>query len=195
MAKPALRELALTLALQMLQEGTLSIDSTGAIWRHRERTRYGSRKIISRRAESPSGRGYLRVVLGVPKTRRTCSIQAHRLVWIWHKGHIPDQMQINHRDVNKKNNALSNLELVTGPQNIQHSYAHGRTRPWTHAEQWRGKPRITDERKQEVVRLRQAATSYKEIRAATGISDTQIGRICEQAGLARRRVQKGGRFA
>ena len=45
-------------------------------------------------------------------------------------GAIPDGLQINHRDLNKQNNRPITSEVVTGSENIAHSYAHGRTEPW-----------------------------------------------------------------
>lgn len=42
----------------------------------------------------------------------------HRLVWMAFNGKIPEGMQINHKDENRTNNKLSNLELVTCKENI-----------------------------------------------------------------------------
>lgn len=41
----------------------------------------------------------------------------HRLVWLAFKGSIPKNLQINHKDENKGNNDLSNLELLTSKEN------------------------------------------------------------------------------
>jgi hypothetical protein len=49
----------------------------------------------------------------------------HRLVaeaWI---GPIPDGFEVNHRDGDKSNNKVSNLEIVTARQNIHHAIALG----------------------------------------------------------------------
>ncbi len=45
---------------------------------------------------------------------------AHRLVWILHKGDIPDGLQIDHRNRVKHDNRIGNLRLGTGSQN-QHN--------------------------------------------------------------------------
>lgn len=40
-------------------------------------------------------------------------MRVHRLVYMAHKGAIPEGMQINHKDENKANNCIDNLELMT----------------------------------------------------------------------------------
>ncbi len=44
----------------------------------------------------------------------------HRMVVEAFTGHIPDGMQINHKDGNKQNNHLDNLEICTSSQNQLH---------------------------------------------------------------------------
>lgn len=46
----------------------------------------------------------------------------HRLVYETFVGDIPQGMEINHKDGNKLNNALYNIELSTHQDNIKHSY-------------------------------------------------------------------------
>ena len=41
----------------------------------------------------------------------------HRVIWYYFNGEIPENMQVNHIDENKLNNAISNLNLLTPPQN------------------------------------------------------------------------------
>jgi hypothetical protein len=45
----------------------------------------------------------------------------HRMVWEAFNGPIEGRMEINHKDLNRSNNSLSNLELVTHQQNLQHA--------------------------------------------------------------------------
>src|SRR5262245_26270880 len=49
----------------------------------------------------------------------------HRLVALCWIGEIPPEMQVNHKDGNKSNNAVSNLEIVTGAQNRWHALVTG----------------------------------------------------------------------
>lgn len=50
---------------------------------------------------------------------------AHRLLWEAANGPIPKGMQINHKNGVKTDNRLSNMELVTPSQNIQHAHDTG----------------------------------------------------------------------
>jgi hypothetical protein len=45
----------------------------------------------------------------------------HRIVWEAFNNVIPEGMEINHKDLNRSNNKLENLEIVTHQQNIQHA--------------------------------------------------------------------------
>lgn len=56
------------------------------------------------------------------------SVKAHRFVWWYLCGSIPKGMHVNHKDFNKRNNNLSNLEIVTPLGNSQHAKAGGRTK-------------------------------------------------------------------
>lgn len=53
---------------------------------------------------------------------KTRSIYKQRLIWLSFRGPIPKGMQVNHKDGNKSNNRLSNFELSTNQQNVEHSY-------------------------------------------------------------------------
>lgn len=88
-----------------------------------------------------SDRGNVRRTNGVPKkpsrsstgymifgcyqhTRRT-NILVHRAVAECFIGPCPNGFQVNHIDGNKTNNALENLEYVTGSDNAKHALAMG----------------------------------------------------------------------
>lgn len=109
--------------IQRVHDGILSIDAEGRIWRHFvfHGKRPGVRiPIPERRAEVPAGKGYLRVKF--PFEGRKISIFAHRLVWQFFNGDIPDELEINHRDGIKSHNHPLNLELITSSGNTTHAY-------------------------------------------------------------------------
>jgi len=61
-------------------------------------------------------------------------VYMHRFVWFLHYGKIPEGKQINHKDGNKANNKIENLELATPSENMKHSYDHNlRGKNWEHA--------------------------------------------------------------
>ena len=47
---------------------------------------------------------------------------AHRVGWLCANGPIPPGLVINHRDGNRRNNRLDNLEAVTHQQNMAHAH-------------------------------------------------------------------------
>ncbi len=69
--------------------------------------------------------GYVRIEKSENLKRYVISV--HRLVWLIFKGDIPEDLVINHIDGNKKNNKLTNLELVTNEENYRHGIRTGLT--------------------------------------------------------------------
>lgn len=51
--------------------------------------------------------------------------RVHRFVWVFFNGDIPQDKCINHKDGDKTNNSLDNLECVTYKENTQHAYKAG----------------------------------------------------------------------
>lgn len=48
----------------------------------------------------------------------------HRVIWCWCNGVIPRGMVINHKDYNRANNAIDNLEVLTQKDNTEYSRCH-----------------------------------------------------------------------
>jgi Fic family protein len=67
-----------------------------------------------------NGKGYLSVQLG-----RNSRKYVHRLVGAAFLGMSPGQ-EINHKDLNKSNNCVENLEIVSRQQNQQHMILNGK---------------------------------------------------------------------
>jgi hypothetical protein len=67
--------------------------------------------------------GYQRVTLRNNNKSREFSV--HRLVTIAFITEVKDKPFVNHKDGNKKNNCISNLEWVTRQENVNHSVKNG----------------------------------------------------------------------
>ena len=74
---------------------------------------------------SKNGSGYYTVLLYLNNVAKNLSI--HRLVWSAFNGPIPEGLEINHKDEDKANNALLNLELVTRKENMNYGTAIARS--------------------------------------------------------------------
>ena len=53
-------------------------------------------------------------------------MKVHRLVYMAHVGVIPNGMQVNHKDENKTNNYIDNLELMTNKENCSYGTRNAR---------------------------------------------------------------------
>lgn len=49
--------------------------------------------------------------------------RVHRLVWEAFKGPIPDRLEVNHKNLDRSDNRLENLELLTHRENVNHAHA------------------------------------------------------------------------
>ena len=67
--------------------------------------------------------GYQEVILSDGKRRR--SVRVHILVAEEFIGERPEGLVINHKNSNKLDNRLQNLEYVTNGENIRHSFREG----------------------------------------------------------------------
>lgn len=68
-------------------------------------------------------RGYNKVVLSKNGITKDCSV--HRLVAIAFIPNPNKYEQVNHKDSNRKNNIVSNLEWCNASYNIKHGWEHG----------------------------------------------------------------------
>jgi hypothetical protein len=108
----------------------LQIDGVGQVWRIKE-PRYDKHSMCLwyvpivpwRRAEQKVKNGYLRVSLRI--NHKSYQVLAHRLVWQYFYGDIPEELEINHLNGVKDDNRLDNLEIVTTSENNKHGYRIG----------------------------------------------------------------------
>ena len=69
--------------------------------------------------------GYYRVILSDNGNKQY--IKIHQIIANQFLGGCPDDMVINHKDGNKHNNNVNNLEIITNKENIQHAWENGLT--------------------------------------------------------------------
>jgi hypothetical protein len=72
-------------------------------------------------AQAPQNKGYMQVSLFVDRKHKRCTV--HRLVAAAFLG--PDPRFVNHKDLNRANPRLGNLEYLTRRENIEHAQANG----------------------------------------------------------------------
>lgn len=69
------------------------------------------------------GTGYKQIMLSNKGTKSSPAV--HRLVISAFVGPLPDGCQVNHKDGNKSNNRVENLEYVTARENMMHAKMTG----------------------------------------------------------------------
>lgn len=80
--------------------------------------------ILPRKARN----GYLLVTLYSPKTG-SITESLHRIVWYFFNGKIKNGLQVNHKNFEKLDCRLSNLEILSSRQNIDHALNGKRHKP------------------------------------------------------------------
>jgi hypothetical protein len=173
---------ALWWAIKSVLLGVLKVDQDGLVWRCKFKTHGVWKDCTPRRAENIGGKGYFRLTLTSPSGRQVMTM-AHKLVWAWFNGPIPKE-QINHDNLNKADNHPDNLIPATPEENIQHSYANGRVRPWSFATEWRpGIPRTSKEKILLIQQQYKAGMSLNALSALHSLSVNRIRRYARQGGV------------
>jgi NTP pyrophosphatase (non-canonical NTP hydrolase) len=104
----------------------------------------------------------------------------HRVVWVWHNGAIPKGLVINHKDYNKANNAIENLEVLTQQENTEYSRCHFKPA--------RGEKSVRADL------TNKQADAIKTLAITCGWSTEQIERITGVKTYNIRRIVKGTRY-
>jgi hypothetical protein len=108
-------------------EGVYSVSSLGRV--RRDVGGRGTRSGIVRKPYPNPDTGYLVIVLGWLGVKRTFAV--HQLVAEAFIGPCPERMLVHHKDGNRANPELSNIEYVTAAENIWASIrASGGTSPY-----------------------------------------------------------------
>lgn len=127
-------------------------------------------------SQHPGSWGYLHV--GVWKNNKGFSRAVHRAVTEAFLGPKPKGLQVNHRDGNKPNNSLENLEYVTPKENVHHAWRTGLCVPFY------GENHPAAKLKQlevDEIRVRLAAgETYRSIAARFSVTRPLIGMIARR---------------
>lgn len=102
------------------------ISPDGTIYSTKYSKRYnheGKLRLLKPRTH-PSGYLYAGLFKGVGSSKQRLWRRVHRLVVESFIGPIADGLEVNHKDLNKHNNNVDNLEIVTRRQNIIHFHAN-----------------------------------------------------------------------
>ena len=72
-------------------------------------------------------KGYKRVAIMI--NGKLSTLKVHRLVAMAFIENVNNKPQVNHKDGNKLNNAINNLEWVNNSENVKHAYENGLSKP------------------------------------------------------------------
>lgn len=100
-------------------EGKYQVSNDGQV----RSLNYHREKIIKIMTPKKTPTGYLTIGLLKNKVKKFFGI--HRLVALCFLEQIPGADQVNHKDANKQNNNVENLEWVTAKENTLHAIKHG----------------------------------------------------------------------
>lgn len=100
-------------------EGKYEVSSSGQV----RSMRYNNTSKIKILSQKTNRGGYQQVTLCSNGKTRTFSV--HRLVAQAFLPNYSDDTQVNHIDCDKKNNAVSNLEMCTQQENMNHARRNG----------------------------------------------------------------------
>lgn len=119
--------------------------------------------------------GYSVVNLQRPGKRKVTKV--HSLVMRAFVSQRPRKQEVNHKDGNKSNNHLANLEYVTRSQNQKHAFENGLNKPnRIHGEE-HGRAKVSSQVVKEIRRLAAQKLSQYEIARRVGIKQPQVSRI------------------
>lgn len=98
-------------------EGIYDIDENGNVYSHR------TNRVLKNVFRPPYG--YMTVSLYDSVNKKTCSTYVHRLVAETFLPKPSGRKEVNHKDGDKSNNILSNLEWCSSSENIRHAFKNG----------------------------------------------------------------------
>lgn len=116
--------------------------------------------------------GYAKTVLTDKNGEFNATI--HQIIWVSANGSYDSSTEINHKDGNKLNNLLENLELVSKSENIKHAFVsglreHGGTTWWI--------SKLTKENLRDIYRLRKLGWKQEKIAKKFNVNQGSISNV------------------
>ena len=153
---------AIDVIREQVEQGVIYVEKNGEFWKIANKTNdpFKIIPIKPKRMEVRLKSGYLGIV--VWKDGKQYLMLAHRAMWELFVDKIPDKMDINHKNGNKQDNRLKNLEIVTRSQNLRHAINTGLKIYSNYPKQYSEKAK----------QLRNTEMSFSKIGETLGISQT-----------------------
>lgn len=161
---------------KLIENGFLSVDKFGRIWRHRKWINYHAGYVALARKERAELWSNNYLTLHIKEKGKEYRAKAHRIVWMFFNGDAPKDTVTNHKNGVGIDNRPDNLEMVTTDENVRHAYAtglaHGRKGTAHH------NAKLTEDQVRELRQL-YATGNYSHSQLATRfkINNTQSQRI------------------
>ncbi len=110
--------------LSLVEQGVFKLYKNGNIYRCKRKIRFkdGYKDCKLQLMETMS-RGYIQIEFRY--NDKIMNIRTHRAIWLYFKGEIFKGLEPNHKNAIKDDNRLSNLELLTHKENLQHAHKNG----------------------------------------------------------------------
>jgi AraC-like DNA-binding protein len=127
--------------------------------------------------------GYLKTML----LNDNGKYESHRVHWfvtLTFKGKRPNELEVNHKDGNKENNAINNLEYTTHSKNCQHSFDIGLQKP--KRGELNGMSKLTQSKVNELRELKKNNGRFwgrNKIASELGISSKHLQKIVNKTNL------------
>ncbi len=160
-------------------EGLYSIIEEGAIWNHRTKRWQKLRGSGMTNKIRRQKRGYKTICLS--KDGKPSYFYVHRLVAITFLPNPEQKKMVNHKDGNKENNCVENLEWCSREENTRHAFLNGLTTRGNLNSQ----TKLTAEQVREIREIhKNDCPTYAETAMKYGVSEANIGLIIRRQNWA-----------